>query len=138
VLQLETDDFEEGTTVTTIPESDMPAPRLELRWEDRSGLERGYTCACVYSLVLRLDEYDIRAERVDDDGESLPKVRELRAELGTTLSDGLAAKRYCPGPDTVDEPFRDGAHAQWDADQLGNPPIYAVAAGRAMLVPRRP
>jgi hypothetical protein len=123
--------------VTTIPESDMPAPRLELRWEDKEDAGRGYKVQCVYSLVLALDEHDIRAERCEGDGRPLPNVKELKVKIGNTLSDGSAARRYRQVHDEVDTPFRDGAHAQWDSKQLGDLPIYAVAAGRAMLVPRR-
>lgn len=118
--------------MTTIPESEMPAPRLELRWVDTPKDDRGYSVCCVYSLVLALDEHDIRAER--DDG---PDVREFKVELGKTLSDGQAARRYRAAHDEVDAPFRDGAHANWDTKQLGNLPVYAVAAGRAYLMKSR-
>lgn len=121
----------------TIPEDEMPVPRLELRWEDKTGLRDGYTAVCTYSLVMKLREHDIRRERVDDEGNDLPDVETRSIEMGQTLSTGFAAKRYHVKEDRVDEPFRDGAHAQWDAEQLGNLPVYAVAAGRASLVPRR-
>ena len=121
--------------MSTIPESDMPAPRLELRWEDKRN--RDYAVQCVYSLVIALGEHDIRAERNDQNGKPLPNLTELKVELGKTLSDGSAARRYSAARDEVDAPFRDGAHARWDSQQLGNLPVYAVAAGRAMLLPNR-
>jgi hypothetical protein len=126
--------------VTTIPESEMPAPRLELRWID---LEKPhvdhyeYTVECVYSLVLPLGEFDIRRERVADDGTELPDAPTHSAELGRTRSTGNSTKRYWEKEDAIDTPYRDGAHAHWDAKHLGNLPIYAVAAGRAMLVAPR-
>jgi hypothetical protein len=123
--------------MATIPESDMPAPRLELRWKDQARDADGYTVICTYSLVLRLGDHDIRAEREDENGEPLPNVKEAAFELSRTKSDGLAAKRYREHLDEIDTPFRDGARAHWDTEQLGNLPIYAVAAGRAMLCEAR-
>ena len=123
--------------MATIPESEMLAPRLELRWEDKPDLRDGYTVECTYSLVIKLDEYDIRRERCDGDGNDLPDVSEASFKMGGTLSTGCSAKRYDPKADMVDPPFRDGAHAGWDTKQLGNLPIYAVAAGRACLMPNR-
>lgn len=118
----------------TIPETDMPAPRLELRWTD--GLFLGefstYSVACIYSLVIALGEHDIRGESEDDKGEPLPQKREKAIELGRTFSTNTAANRLKDR--WIDTPYRDGAHARWDSEQLGNLPIYAVAAGRAFLV----
>jgi len=130
---------EGGVLVTTIAEKDMAVPRLELRWEDKRTDKDGfvYTVECVYSLVLNLGKYDIRAERADEKGRTLPNVTTMTVRIGGTLSTGTASKRYWEKDDRVDEPFRDGAHAQWDAAQLGDLPIYAVAAGRAMLLPKR-
>lgn len=124
----------------TIPESEMPVPRLELRWID---LEKPhvdhheYTVECVYSLVLPLGEYDIRRERCTPDGTELPKVDTLSVELGRTRATGNAAKRYWPKDDAIDTPYRDGAHAFWDSKHLGGLPVYAVVAGRAMLAQSR-
>jgi hypothetical protein len=119
--------------MTTIPESEMPLPRLELRWVDRVRDEDPkWTVFCEYSLVLRLNEYDIRAERGDDE----PKVYEHRASLGGTWGQRTAAERYRADADKVDTPFRDHSHAVWDSHQLGLP-IFAVANGRAMrVIPR--
>lgn len=126
--------------MSTIPESEMPAPRLELRWVDLKEPVNGdfeWTVECIYSLVLKLGEHDIRGERSDDDGNDLPKVDTISFEMNRTRSTGTAASRYYLkkwGQDKVDTPFRDHAHAHWDAEQLGYLPIYAVAGGRAMLV----
>ena len=121
--------------MATIPESDMPAPRIQLKWEDLPETQLGvyrWTVVCAYSLVLKLADYDIRGEREGD----LPKLKELAIKMGDTMSTGFAAKRYDSRDDTVDTPFRDHSHALWDSEQLGNLPVYAVAAGRAMLVSR--
>lgn len=118
----------------------MPAPRLELRWVDRRMHSNyyEYTVECEYNLVLRLDSYDIRAERVDDDGNDLPKAATMAVRMGGTRSTRTAAERYRPGEDKVDTPFRDHSHAKWDSEQLGGLPVYAVADGRAMLVEYKP
>jgi hypothetical protein len=116
--------------MTTIAASDMPAPRLELRFV--------YTVECVYSLVLGLGEYDVRRERSDDEGNELPDVEEQLVQIGRTLSTGKSTKRYDVTVDKIDTPFRDGAHAKWDSKQLGGLPIYAVVGDRAMLVDNPP
>lgn len=123
--------------MTTIPERDLPAPRLELRWvdidqKDDDGFR--WTVECIYSLVIKLGKYDIRRERVDEKGRDLPKVDSTSCEIGRTRSTGTAAKRHNRERDDIDTPFRDHAHASWDRKQLGDLPVYAVAAGRAMLV----
>lgn len=124
--------------MSTIPENEMPAPRLEMRWVDvEPKAEDGFdwTVECVYSLVLRLGEYDIRRERYDADGNELPKLDTKTIEIGRTRSTNYL-KRW--GQDKIDTPFRDHSHAKWDTEQLGNLPVYAVAAGRAMLVEFKP
>lgn len=118
--------------MATIPEEDMPAPRMELRWRDTPKTARGFTCECVYSLVIKLDRYDRRAEGEDSDGNHEFGVKKtLSVEIGRTLSDGSADSHYHRGSDSVMPPFRDGAHARWDSLQLGKPPIYCIASGRA-------
>lgn len=123
--------------MTTIHESQLSAPRLELRWEDKAGLRDGYTVECTYSLVLRLGDYDIRRERCDDDGRELPDVSTMSVRMGGTLSTGTAAKRYDTEHDKIDTPFRDHSHALWDSEQLGDLPVYVVSCGRAMLVEKK-
>jgi hypothetical protein len=117
----------------TIPETEMPAPRLELRWVDIEPIDGDFrwTVECRYSLVLALGESDIRAERDDEAGNPLPNLKEKSVLIGTTRSTGTAAKRHNAVTDLIDAPFRDGAHAAWDRSQLGNLPVYAVANGRA-------
>jgi hypothetical protein len=108
----------------------LPAPRLQLRWEpfpDPQG--RGYNWQCHYELVLPLGKYDIRADVYKGDRLLKKKLRELvipmkepsvRGSNGVPCQ-GQNGERYC------DTPFRDGAHALWDAKVLGNPPIFVIA-----------
>lgn len=126
--------------MTTIPEDEMPAPRLELRWVDKQNVRDGYVYSseCVYSLVLKLGEYDIRRESCDDEGNDLPKVDTVSILMGGTFSTGNASSRYLEKDDRVVSPYRDGAHAGWDTKQLGNLPVYLVSCGRAMLTEPRP
>lgn len=114
----------------------LPAPRLQLRWALAEPNNRQYKWACHYELVIPLDEYDIRREEYDDEGNCTKGPREsviamkpptLRGGGGTpcTAQDGT---RY------YDAPYRDGAHAQWDAKSIGDPPIYVIAPdGKAFL-----
>lgn len=130
--------------MATIPEKDMPCPRIELRWMENDGSKPAYPASeyplvCRYSLVIPLDRLDIRAEGYGDHGETIYGAkRELAVEMGNTFSSGSLERLYDAESDTVREPFRDGAHASWDAPHVGNPPIYAVCLGRAELRPLRP
>ena len=114
-----------------IPQKKLPAPRLELRWAP--GTEGWGSCTCFYNLVLPLDKYDVRRERTRKKGE---RIAELTMEIGAT-------QRMGGGGSPLQEwgiatPYRDGAHALWDAKLLGNLPIYAVCEGKAQLVAYRP
>ena len=106
----------------------LPAPRIQLRWEACTSDPR-WQWQCHYELVIPLTKYDIRAEQEGPRGGRRPPLRELvipvkqpsvRNSTGVpcTAQDG---SRY------FDDPYRDGAHAQWDAQHLGNPPIYVIA-----------
>lgn len=109
----------------------LPCPRLELRWrelpDDSDGRANGYTIECVYSFVFPLDKYDIRAEyHGPRGGHKFGAKREKAIEIGRTFSTGTVAGRVLASGE-VDAPFRDGAHATWDAPHFGNPPIYVIA-----------
>ena len=101
---------------------DLPCPRLQFKW-----IKDGATWSkakCIYSLVLPLDEDDIRAE--NEDGK---RVRdELEIKIGTT-----EVTRYgTPSPPiysdgVVETPYRDGTHARLDNASLGgNLPVIAI------------
>lgn len=106
----------------------LPAPRIQLRWLP-STLRREYQWECHYELVIPLDKHDVRAEQVGPRGGRRPNLKELvipikepsvRGSTGTPCMAQDGSRYYDP-------PFRDGAHAQWDAAVLGNPPIYVIA-----------
>lgn len=116
----------------------LPAPRLQLRWTPSE--HPGWTWACHYELVLPLDKYDIRAEQEGPRGGKRPSLTELVVPIkapslrsgGSTPCTAQNGDRYC------DTPFRDGAHAQWDAKVLGEPPIYVIAPdGKAFLFEKK-
>lgn len=112
-----------------IAAADMPAPRLELRWE-KTG-ETWEERECAYNLVMPLGEHDIRREGPDGD-----KVRDcMTLEIGRTRVNGGGKYLCVPDDGHIDTPFRDGTHAKWDSDALGGLPIYAVFEQHAMLLP---
>jgi hypothetical protein len=114
----------------------LPAPRLQLRWEKFTGDSREWDWMCHYELVIPLDRYDIRAEQEGPRGGRRPPLRELVVRMKPPSVRGSTATP-CTAQDGsryYDDPFRDGAHAQWDAKHLGNPPIYVIAPdGMAFL-----
>lgn len=105
----------------------LPAPRLQLRWA--VSIEPGYQWMCHYELVIPLGKSDIRAEQEGPRGGKKKNLTELAIPIkppsfrGSTCTPctGMDGTRY------YDAPYRDGAHAQWDAEVLGNPPIYVIA-----------
>jgi hypothetical protein len=107
-----------------IKESELPSPRLEFRWS-KDG-DTWNKRICTYALVLPLGEYDIRREQEDG------KVNDFSVVLSTTCVSG--GKGIPMSEEEIDTPYRDGAHAKWDCIHIGNPPIYAVCEGFAMLV----
>lgn len=111
----------------------LPAPRLQLRWAP-STRRREYPWECHYELVLPLREHDIRREVFDDDGEVVRKVSEVvvpMKEPSLRSGDRVPCQEQ-DGTCIYDAPYRDGAHAQWDAAALGGLPIYVIAPdGRA-------
>ncbi|MBH2008343.1 MAG: hypothetical protein I8H71_01450 [Xanthomonadaceae bacterium] len=114
----------------------LPAPRLQLRWEPFSEERSGYNWQCHYELVIPLDKFDIRAEQEGPRGGRRAALKELVVPIkppSMRSTNGVP----CTAPDGTryyDAPYRDGAHAQWDAAVLGNPPIYVIAPdGRAFI-----
>lgn len=97
----------------TRPEG-LPTPRLQLRWEGVAG--GMYQRVCHYEMVFALNEHDCRND---------PKTGFAVVQLGRTLQGGSE-------PDWSTDlgrrtPYRDGAHAKWDAKQFGDWPIYVIA-----------
>lgn len=109
------------------PKTELPCPRLELRWT-KSG-ESWVDRVCTYSLVFPLRAYDRRANT--DDSASTVET-EAFLEISTTkVSGGRDGE-----PATDDEPFRDGIHAQWDAAAL-NLPIVIIVGDKHQIIPQR-
>lgn len=112
-----------------LTKSKLPYPRLELRWrkatKDEAGgadfaAEWGPLFACDYVLVLhKKHDGDMRCNHPKTDAYG---ARDVEFVLNTTLSGG-GGPRSRNGK--VDTPFRDGAHAQWDAEVL-DLPVYAI------------
>ena len=109
----------------------LPTPRIQLRWEESAGT--GYKWQCHYELVILLDKYDVRRE-VYRNGRELK--RKLPRELAIPMKQPSLRSSSNPHPPCTsmdgksryaDTPFRDGAHAMWDAAQLGEPPIFVIA-----------
>ena len=127
--------------MSTFPESELPCPRLELRWEDQERDEDGYTVICHYNYVFPLRRLDIRAEKwvEDEDGERIEcgGNREQVVRIGYTRTTKTADIRL-RDDGTIETPFRDGSHIQWDRRYFGNAPMYAVAAGQAMHIDPQP
>ena len=102
----------------------LPAPRLQLRWAQTGG---PHDWACIYEIVIPVGANDVRNAGDDVFVRELGRTRMLGGPI--------------EAPDQVDAPFRDGAHARWDAAALGLP-AYAMHGARAALLPpaarRRP
>jgi len=105
----------------------MTQARLQFRWEatDKSADEFGYRdWICKYELSIPLNEYDIRRE-----DENYNKVRDCQVvELGSTKRGSSEEPCIADGGDYYfDAPYRDGSHAIWDAEKLGDLPIVCIA-----------
>lgn len=99
---------------------------LQLRWapDDESS---GWLCH--YELVLPLKKWDIRREIWKDGEDTGKRVKELVIPLkGPTRRQGggIPCERR-DGSLYYDEPYRDGAHAKWDARRLGIKRIVVIA-----------
>lgn len=105
-------------------ETTAPLPRLEMRWRkdpkddnEREKLRNSFlpeTWFCDYGLVMPLNEHDIR--RTPEIGVTRDTIFHL---FSTTMVSGGD-----PWPGQV--PYRDGAHAKWDAQALNNLPIWVL------------
>lgn len=104
----------------------LPAPRLQLRWEPSD--DGRYHWQCHYELVLPLREHDIRREVCDDEGVQTGEVSELVVAMKppSYRTGGGEPCRAQDGSTYYDPPFRDGAHAGWDAAALGGLPVYVI------------
>lgn len=116
--------------------SELPAPRLQLRWTTLEENPQSWRrWCCVYELVMPLREGDIRSGIHDGDGERIGTRTEYALEIGKTNCGG--EKEPCRKDDGTlyaDAPWRDSCHALHEAGLLGGLPIYVIAVdGTPML-----
>lgn len=111
----------------TIPVSDLPFPRLELRW--RNTPDEYYNWECDYVLVLAPKHVnDIRSSTYVDDVEEYHTVN---VEYLLNTSKRRTEREPYPG----DTPYRDGRHAAWDSSTL-DVPAYVVYNDEALFLKR--
>ena len=124
--------------MTTIDISALPAPRLELRWSKAEGQEAWGHSICQYGLVMPLREHDIRRESWKTE-DIMSENDEVFYVFGTTkVTRSETRTPYDSRMNVVDTPFRDGAHALWDANILNNLPIFATCEGKATKIVDNP
>lgn len=118
-------------------ENNLPAPRLQLRWTKYNDGNTTNQYQCHYELVLPLRKHDIRREVYDDSGVMTGKTDEFVVTMKPpTTRRGTTTEpcRLRGGTPFCDEPYRDGAHAQWDSHALGGLPVYVLDLhGQAFL-----
>ncbi|MDQ1185955.1 hypothetical protein [Agrobacterium larrymoorei] len=108
-------------------ESDTRKVVLRLRWEaapDNFSFS-GKNWLCHYELVIPLQRWDRRRE--DEDG--VPHRDELVVPLNSPCVRAADREpcRLDDGTYWFDTPYRDGAHAYWDAKLLGDPEVLCIA-----------
>ncbi|NTF23535.1 hypothetical protein G6L37_34760 [Agrobacterium rubi] len=111
----------------------MNGARLQFRWEADEKQAQEFGCRewiCKYELSIPLDEHDVRREN-----ENGKKVRDRHVvELGSTRRQSSHEPCMAENGDYhFDVPFRDGAHAAWDAPKLGNLPIICIAVDGTII-----
>lgn len=105
----------------------LPLPRIQMTWlrGDRTPDDAGrYTWFCRYDLIVPIADLDIR-----NDGH---KSGMAVAPLGLTRTGYGRDRTPVEESGRLDTPFRDGAHAKWDAIRLGWPAfvVYGDIAER--------
>lgn len=99
-----------------ISSSDLPTPRLQLRWEKMEEQDdRGYTWFCHYELVMLLGPYDVRHNECD---EYSGRSAEVRIKMPGGTKTDIEDDQVLPKHEYIRIPFRDGAHIKWDAYQF--------------------
>jgi hypothetical protein len=116
--------------------ADLPAPRLQLRWEDDGA-------TCHYELILPLRQHDIRRDQASSGFLAIPMGRTRRTGGSDTLwepswrRDPITGAAY-QGPHEVRRPFRDGTHITWDAERLGMPAFVVWREHVTQIEPTTP
>lgn len=109
---------------------------LQFRWEPVGEIKDWgmNTWCCHYELSLPLWKYDVRRE--NDSGK---RVRSRHVvEIGNTTRTSNWNSVPClerDGSYYFDAPFRDRAHARWDAEVIGNLPIVCIAVDGTVIHP---
>lgn len=133
--------WEEARNRVPSQHEDTRKAYLQLRWEEgttqqgeRFSWPGDQTWLCHYELVLPLSRWDIRRETGED---GFPETDELVIAIKPPTV-RTTTTRPCSlpgGEDYADTPFRDGAHARWDRELLGNIDVYVVTpAGKRVAV----
>lgn len=118
---------EQRKIASTIPESAMPCPRLELRW-----VRVGYETRCDYNIVIPINKNDIR------EGSPVNIGSELRFCMGFTTTHTSRDGHPLWPNGVIDTPYRDGKHAAWDSHRTGFP-AFVVWQGQAQsILPEEP
>lgn len=118
---------EQRKIVSTISESELPCPRLELRWNKGE-----YEKRCDYNFVLPITVGDIRK------GSAVQFGSELRFCMGWTTNSGGGDTHPLYPNGIIDVPFRDGMHIAWDSYNTGFP-AFVVWQGQAQsILPSQP
>jgi len=92
--------------------------RLQLRWQKGEKINEWL---CHYELILPLGEYDVRRDQHEQGFIALP-IKEPTVRTATQTP----CLQYPSNEPYADTPFRDGAHAIWDSQKLGDLPIYVI------------
>lgn len=118
-----------------IPESEMAATRLELRWRKLEVEEDGHNWKCDYNLVVALEPGDIRS--LDRESNRVCESLTLTGLGGTRVRMGEGRTPLDMKNGDIYLPYRDGAHICFDSKKLGDLPRYVVFGGWAMPIPER-
>jgi hypothetical protein len=116
------EEFVRKVLESTISESELPCPRLELRWR-KLGADR----VSDYNIVIPITSVDIRKDMPECFGS------ELRINICWTTNSGGDKEHPLRSNGIIDTPYRDSAHAAWDSYRLGLP-AFVVWDGRAQSI----
>lgn len=118
-----------------VRKKDVAPTRLQLRWAEDEESPGRYICH--YELVLALDQHDIRRERHGPRGGRRPDAVCQIVPMGRTSRGANVEPCHMPCDGKLllsyDVPYRDGAHALFDAAKLGGLPVYVVTVGGVYL-----
>lgn len=122
------DDFMTSTAPHIIKEEQLPAPRLELRWQHLED-DRRYApkFRCEYNFVLPVTENQVRV------GSCVQFGPELRYTMGWTDVEGEHEGFPVGENGMLHTPYRDFHHATWDS-YTTKLPAFVVWDGQAQIL----